>query len=62
MKFRDWFSLKGILSERRKINWLSKKELAKNSAIVIVFCLAMGAFFLTSDAVIAFILNLLGMS
>lgn len=61
MKFRDWFSLKGIRSEIKKISWLSKKELAKNSAIVLVFCFVLGLYFFAGDAVIAFILKALGM-
>jgi preprotein translocase, SecE subunit, bacterial len=61
MKFRDWFSIKGIMRERRRVSWISKKELVKNSIVVILFCVVMGAFFFTSDAIIAFILNLLGL-
>lgn len=62
MKFKDWFSIKGILGERRKINWLSKRDLAKDSFIVIAFCLVMGVFFFASDGLVAFIFNMLGLN
>lgn len=61
MKFRDWFSLKGIRNEIKKVSWLSKKELAKNSAIVLLFCFVLGLYFFAGDAVIALILKALGM-
>ena len=62
MKFRDWFSLKGIRSEIKRISWLSKKQLAQNSAVVLLFTFVMGLFFFGGDAVIAFILKALGMN
>lgn len=62
MKFRDWFTLKGIRSEIKKISWLSKKELAQNSATVLAFCLVLGLYFFAGDAIIAFILKALGMN
>ncbi|MFQ6792838.1 preprotein translocase subunit SecE [Thomasclavelia sp.] len=62
MKFRDWFTLTGIRSEIKKISWLSKKELAQNSAIVLIFCFIMGLYFFAGDAIIAFILKALGMN
>ena len=62
MKFRDWFTLKGIRSEIKKISWLSKKELAQTSATVLAFCLVLGLYFFAGDAIIAFILKALGMN
>ncbi|HIX82588.1 MULTISPECIES: preprotein translocase subunit SecE [unclassified Thomasclavelia] len=62
MKFRDWFTLKGIRSEIKKISWLSKKELAQNSATVLAFCFVLGLYFFAGDAIIAFILKALGMN
>lgn len=62
MKFRDWFTLKGIRSEIKKISWLSKKELAQNSATVLAFCFVLGLYFFVGDAIIAFILKALGMN
>lgn len=62
MKFRDWFSIKGIRAEIKNITWLSKKELAKNSATVLLFCFIMGLFFFGGDAIVAAILKALGMN
>lgn len=61
MKFKDWFSIKGIRSEIKNISWLTKKELAQNSAVVLLFCFVMGVFFFGGDAIIAAILRALGM-
>ena len=61
MKFRDWFSISGVRSEIKQVSWVSKKELAKNSAIVLLFCFILGIFFFLGDAVIAAILRALGM-
>lgn len=62
MKFRDWFNLKEIRSEIKKISWLSKKELAQNSAIVLLFCFVLGLYFFAGDAVIALIFKALGIN
>ena len=62
MKFRDWFSLKGIRSEIKRISWLSKKQLAENSAIVLLFCFVLGLYFFAGDAVIALIFKALGIN
>lgn len=61
MKFRDWFSIKGVRSEIKNISWLTKKELTINSATVLLFCFVLGLFFFGGDAVIAAILKALGM-
>lgn len=61
VKFRDWFSLKGIRSEIKRISWLSKKQLAQNSAIVLLFCFVLGLYFFLGDAIIALALKTLGM-
>ena len=60
-KLKDWCQLKGIRAEIKNVSWLSKKELAKNSAVVLLFTFVMGLFFFGGDAVIAFILKALGM-
>ena len=62
VKFRDWFSLKGIRSEIKRISWLSKKQLAQNSAIVLLFCFVLGLYFFAGDAVIALIFKALGIN
>lgn len=56
MKIKEWFGLKGIRAEIKNIHWLTKKELAYNSMIVLVFCFLFGVYFYGSDAVIAVIL------
>lgn len=61
MKFRDWFSLKGVRSEIKRISWLSRKQLAQNSAIVLLFCFILGLYFFVGDAIIALALKTLGM-
>lgn len=60
MKFKDWFSFKGIRAEAKHVSWLSKKDLIKNSSIVIAFCLVFGLFFMMSDGIIAVIFKMLG--
>lgn len=62
MKFRDWFNLKGIRREIKNVSWLSKKQLAQNSAIVLLFCFVMGLYFFAGDAIIALIFKALGMN
>lgn len=62
MKFREWCTLKGIRAEIQNIHWLTKKELAYNSVVVLVFCFLFGVYFYASDAVIALILRALGMN
>lgn len=62
LKFKEWFNLKGIRAEIKNIHWLTKKELAYNSVVVLVFCFLFGVYFYGSDAVIALILKALGMN
>ncbi len=62
MKMKEWFSLKGIRAEIKNISWLKRKDLIQNSFIVLVFCILFGIYFYASDAVIAMILNALGMN
>ncbi len=62
MKFREWFSIKGIRSEMKNVSWLSRKKLVLNSATVLLFCFIMGAFFMGADALVANILKALGMN
>lgn len=59
MKFKNWFSIKGIRSEMRHISWLTKKELMKNTGIVVAFCVVFGLFFYLSDGIIAIIFRML---
>ena len=62
MKFRDWFSIKAVRVEMKKVTWLTKKELLMNTLTVLAFCLVLGVFFVASDAIIAVILRMLGLS
>ena len=50
MKFRDWFSIKGIRAEAKHVTWLKRKELIKNTGTVLAFCILFGIFFFASDA------------
>ena len=61
LRFKEWFNLKGIREEIKKVHWLTKKELFNYSVVVLVFTFVMGLFFFGGDAVIAFILKALGM-
>lgn len=62
MKIKEWCTLKGVRAEIKNIHWLTKKELAYNSMIVLVFCFLFGIYFYGSDAIIAVILKALGMN
>lgn len=62
MKFKDWFSIKGIRAEAKHVTWLKRKELFKNTGTVLAFCILFGIFFFASDAIIAMILRLLRIS
>ena len=62
MKIKDWLSIKGVRAEIKNIHWLTKKELAYNSFVVLVFCFLFGVYFYASDAIIAIILKALGMN
>ncbi|MDE6952614.1 MAG: preprotein translocase subunit SecE [Erysipelotrichales bacterium] len=62
MKFKEWFSIKGVRTEIKNIHWLTKKELMYNSVVVLVFCFLFGVYFYGSDAIIALIMKALGMN
>ena len=62
MKIKEWLSIKGVRAEIKNIHWLTKKELAYNSFVVLVFCFLIGVYFYASDAIIAIILKALGMN
>ena len=58
IKSRDYLSD----AEIKNIHWLTKKELAYNSVVVLAFCFLFGIYFYGSDAVIALILKALGLN
>lgn len=62
LKFKEWFSLKGIREEIKNVHWLTKKELARDASVVLVFTIILGVYFYFSDAIIALILKALGMN
>ncbi len=62
MKIREWCKLKEIKSQVKKIHWLEKDKLVKNSLIVICFMFVMGLYFYASDAIIVVIFEMLGLS
>lgn len=62
MRFKKWFSFKGIIAEAKNVSWLTGKKLAKNSLSVLAFCCIMGLFFYGGDMLLAVILKALGMN
>ena len=46
MKIKEWCTLKGIRAEIKNIHWLTKKELAYNSVVVLVFLFFIWRLFL----------------
>ena len=62
LKFKEWFSLKGIRQEIKKVHWLTKKELARDAFVVLAFTVVLGVYFYGADALIALILKTLGLS
>ena len=62
LKFKEWFSLKGIRQEIKNVHWLTKKELARDAFVVLAFTVVLGVYFYGADALIALILKTLGLS
>ena len=55
-----WFSLSGIFTEIKRIRWPKQNEVLHSSLVVVVFIVFFGAFFVISEATIAFFLRLIG--
>ena len=55
-----WFSLSGIFTEIKRIRWPKQNEIIHSSIVVIVFIVFFGAFFVISEATIAFFLRIIG--
>lgn len=55
-----WFSLSGIFTEIKRIRWPKQDEILHSSVVVIVFIVFFGAFFVVSEAAIAYFLRLIG--
>ena len=62
LKFKEWFSLKGMRQEIKNVHWLTKKELARDAFVVLAFTVILGVYFYGADALIALILKTLGLS
>lgn len=56
-----WFSIKGIVEEMKKVNWMSPKELAKATLTVILFSGVFVAFFMLCDLFSAWFFRTMGM-
>ena len=55
-----WFSLSGVFTEIKRIRWPKQDEIIHSSVVVVVFIVFFGAFFVISEAAIAFFLRLIG--
>ncbi|CAM4145492.1 preprotein translocase subunit SecE [Erysipelothrix inopinata] len=56
----SWFSIAGIKEEIRKIRWPNRKEMSRNTTIVITFVLFFVAYFFLTEFVLIRALKLLG--
>lgn len=57
----SWFSIAGIKEEIRKISWPTRKEMSRNTTIVLGFILFFVAYFIITEFVLVWALGLLGM-
>lgn len=55
-----WFSFSGIMTEIKRIRWPKTEEMVSNSATVIVVTVLFGIYFVLAQAVVAFILRMIG--
>ncbi len=55
-----WFSIGGIVSEIRKIEWPTPKQLMKDSMIAFGFVLFLGIFFFLCQVVVSAFLSVIG--
>lgn len=56
-----WFSISGIISETKKIQWPRGKDLARDSMTVFLFVLLLGIFFFLCQVVTSGFLRIIGM-
>ena len=56
----SWFSIRGIISEVKRIRWSSPKDLAIDSGTVILFTLFFVVFFVLCTAFNATFIKILG--
>ncbi len=57
----SWFSIAGIKEEIRKITWPTRKDMSRNTLIVVSFILFFVVYFVLTEFVLVWALNLLGM-
>lgn len=55
-----WFSVRGIITEIKRIRWSKPKELAQDSGTVLIFTVAFALFFVVCTAINAWGLKMLG--
>lgn len=60
VKFREWFSIKGIISELRQVSWPRPAALLKGFAGVTVFAVLLAALIYGYDTLLIKLLSLLG--
>lgn len=56
-----WFSIRGIISETRKVEWPKGKDLARDSMTVFLFVLLLGVFFFLCQVLISGFLSVIGL-
>ncbi|NLL75087.1 MAG: preprotein translocase subunit SecE [Erysipelothrix sp.] len=58
----SWFSIAGIKEEIRKITWPNRKDMTRNTTIVIGFILFFVAYFILTEFVLVWALQQLGLA
>lgn len=56
----EWFTFTGIKEEVRKIHWPDKKEMTKNTTVVVAFIAFFVAYFVLVEFVLVAALKLIG--
>lgn len=57
----SWFSIAGIKEEVRKISWPTRKDMSRNTLIVVSFILFFVAYFVLTEVVLVWALKQIGM-
>lgn len=55
-----WFSISGIISETKKIQWPKGKDLARDSMTVFLFVFFLGVFFYLCQIITSGFLSIIG--
>ena len=56
----SWFSLRGIMTEIKRIRWPKSKEMLADTTTVVVFTVLFGIYFVGVEFVVAFLLRIIG--